>query len=89
MGVYFAVDVDTPSANPQELVTLLPESARFAITGVSSGDLGTVAATPLAAQPGHARGLFALSDAGGKPVEDLPGDYKAGRLVPSRMELRG
>jgi hypothetical protein len=29
MGVYFAVDVDTPSANPQELVGLLPESARF------------------------------------------------------------
>jgi hypothetical protein len=40
MGVYFAVDVDTPSANPQELVTLLPESARFAITGVSSGTSG-------------------------------------------------
>ncbi|MEI8292337.1 MAG: hypothetical protein WCH99_22930, partial [Verrucomicrobiota bacterium] len=29
MGVYFAVDVDTPSANPQELIRLLPESARF------------------------------------------------------------
>jgi len=29
MGVYFAMDVDTPSANPQELITLLPESARF------------------------------------------------------------
>jgi hypothetical protein len=29
MDIYFAVDVDTPSANPQELVMLLPESARF------------------------------------------------------------
>lgn len=29
MGVVFAVDVDTPSANPPELVRLLPESARF------------------------------------------------------------
>ncbi|HRR32925.1 MAG TPA: discoidin domain-containing protein [Kiritimatiellia bacterium] len=29
MGVYFAVDVDTPSANPPELVELLPETARF------------------------------------------------------------
>jgi hypothetical protein len=29
MDVYFAVDVDTPSANPQELVMLIPKSARF------------------------------------------------------------
>jgi hypothetical protein len=29
MGVFFAMDVDTPSANPQDLVTRLPESARF------------------------------------------------------------
>jgi len=29
MGVYFAVDVDTPTANPPELIGLLPESARF------------------------------------------------------------
>ena len=36
MGVYFAVDVDTPSANPQELVTLLPESARFQASGATS-----------------------------------------------------
>lgn len=34
MGVYFAVDVDTPSANPPELVERLPESARFAISAV-------------------------------------------------------
>ena len=36
MGVYFAVDVDTPSANPQELVLLLPESARFQVDGMTS-----------------------------------------------------
>ena len=36
MGVYLAVDVDTPSANPQELVTRLPESARFRISGATS-----------------------------------------------------
>ncbi len=35
MGVYFAVDVDTPSANPQELVTRLPESARFEVSGLT------------------------------------------------------
>ena len=40
MGVYFAVDVDTPSANPQELVRLLPESARFAVQGVTSSTSG-------------------------------------------------
>jgi len=34
MNVFFAVDIDTHSANPQELVTLLPESARF-----QAGDL--------------------------------------------------
>lgn len=31
MDVYFAVDVDTPTANPPELVERLPESARFPI----------------------------------------------------------
>ena len=36
MGVYFAVDVDTPSANPQELIRLLPESARFTASGATS-----------------------------------------------------
>lgn len=34
MGVYFAVDVDTPTANPQELITLLPQSARFKAQGL-------------------------------------------------------
>ena len=29
MGVYFAVDLDTAPGNPQELITTLPESARF------------------------------------------------------------
>jgi hypothetical protein len=33
MDVYFAVDVDTGSANPQELIKALPESARFAVSG--------------------------------------------------------
>lgn len=31
VDVYFAVDVDTTSANPQELIGLLPEHARFEI----------------------------------------------------------
>jgi hypothetical protein len=31
MGVFFANDVDTISANPQELIRTLPEKARFAI----------------------------------------------------------
>lgn len=29
MGIYFTVDLDTAESNPQELITLLPESARF------------------------------------------------------------
>ena len=41
MEVYFAVDVDTPSANPQELVLLLPESARFAVSGATSTVTGS------------------------------------------------
>ena len=40
MGVYFAVDVDTPSANPAELIKLLPESARFQAKGVNSTTSG-------------------------------------------------
>lgn len=31
VNVYFALDVDTASANPQELISMLPERARFAI----------------------------------------------------------
>jgi hypothetical protein len=31
MGVYFAVDVDTASANPQELIATLPPTARFSV----------------------------------------------------------
>ncbi len=44
MEVIFANDVDTGSANPQELIGTLPESARFAIqtkTGGLSGVSGT------------------------------------------------
>ncbi len=40
MGVYFAVDVDTPSANPQELVLTLPESARFQVNLATSATPG-------------------------------------------------
>jgi hypothetical protein len=36
MGVDLAVDVDTPSANPQELVRLLPPSARFEAAGATA-----------------------------------------------------
>lgn len=38
MDVYFAVDVDTPTANPPELVELLPESDRFAVTSANPKD---------------------------------------------------
>ncbi|HBO42418.1 MAG TPA: hypothetical protein DD670_00455 [Planctomycetaceae bacterium] len=33
MDVYFALDVDTESSNPQKLITTLPESARFPVGG--------------------------------------------------------
>jgi hypothetical protein len=34
MGVTFALDVDTPSANPQNIIATLPASARFAASGI-------------------------------------------------------
>ncbi|MEI7731052.1 MAG: discoidin domain-containing protein [Verrucomicrobiota bacterium] len=37
MEVYFADDVDTGSANPQELIQTLPEGARFAIQSQAGG----------------------------------------------------
>ena len=37
MNVFFADDVDTGSANPQELIGTLPESARFAVRTKASG----------------------------------------------------
>jgi hypothetical protein len=43
MGVVFAVDVDTPTANPQELVTLLPESARFEVKARAYANVNKVA----------------------------------------------
>jgi hypothetical protein len=43
MGVYFAVDVDTPSANPQELVTLLPKQARFEVGAKPYANVGKIA----------------------------------------------
>jgi hypothetical protein len=36
MGVYFAVDVDTPSAHPPEMIMKLPERARFEIPSRAS-----------------------------------------------------
>lgn len=38
MDVYFAVDVDTPTANPPELVESLPEAARFPIAFPATKD---------------------------------------------------
>ncbi len=43
IGVYFAVDVDTPSANPQELVLRLPATARFQTSGATSTVSGSTA----------------------------------------------
>jgi hypothetical protein len=40
MEVYFADDVDTGSANPQELIRTLPESARFAVQTKAGGMTG-------------------------------------------------
>jgi hypothetical protein len=40
MGIYFAMDVDTPSANLQETVRLLPVSARFEAPGSTRSDAG-------------------------------------------------
>ncbi|MBI5397196.1 MAG: hypothetical protein HZA91_18010, partial [Verrucomicrobia bacterium] len=40
MGVYFADDVDTVSANPQELIRTLPEAARFPIQTQTVGWMG-------------------------------------------------
>ena len=37
MEVFFATDVDTGSANPQELILTLPESARFVIQAAAGG----------------------------------------------------
>jgi hypothetical protein len=34
MGVTFALDVDTESANPQNIITTLPANARFAASGI-------------------------------------------------------
>lgn len=36
MGVTFALDVDTPSANPQNIIATLPASARFAAGGIQA-----------------------------------------------------
>ncbi len=40
MNVFFADDVDTGSANPQELILTLPESARFAVQAKAGGMTG-------------------------------------------------
>lgn len=45
MGVYFAVDVDTPSANPQELIARLPAAARFEVKAARYANVSAVAST--------------------------------------------
>lgn len=40
MDVYFATDIDTGSANPQELILTLPERARFAVQTRAGGLTG-------------------------------------------------
>ncbi|MCX7045517.1 MAG: discoidin domain-containing protein [Candidatus Sumerlaeota bacterium] len=40
MDVYFALDVDTAPANPQEMIQSLPPEARFAIGGSAKGAKG-------------------------------------------------
>ncbi len=40
MGVYFADDVDTVSANPRELIRALPEASRFPIQAQTIGWMG-------------------------------------------------
>lgn len=45
MGVCFAVDVDTPSANPQALIALLPEAARFEVKASRYANVSKTAST--------------------------------------------
>jgi len=51
MGVFFADDVDTISANPQELIRTLPEDARFAIQTQAVGWMGQEAGKMWLANP--------------------------------------
>jgi hypothetical protein len=56
MGVFFANDVDTISANPQELIRTLPEGARFAIQTEALGWMGQEAGKFWLANPDTADG---------------------------------
>ena len=51
MDVYFANDVDTVSANPQELIRTLPEGARFPIQAQAVGWMGQEAGRLWLANP--------------------------------------
>ena len=51
MDVYFATDVDTVSANPQELIRTLPENARFPIQAQAVGWMGQQAGRLWLANP--------------------------------------
>ena len=51
VDVYFAVDVDTTSANPQELIELLPEGARFEVTVKAARWMGQGAGKMLLVNP--------------------------------------
>jgi hypothetical protein len=51
VDVYFAVDVDTTSANPQQLIRLLPEHARFEIDVPAMAWMGQEAGKAFLANP--------------------------------------
>jgi hypothetical protein len=56
VDVYFAVDVDTTSANPQELIRALPEDARFQIDVPAMAWMGQEAGKAWLANPETAEG---------------------------------
>ncbi|MBI2924710.1 MAG: hypothetical protein HYY24_03285 [Verrucomicrobia bacterium] len=56
MDVYFATDVDTVSANPQELIRTLPEDARFPIQTQAVGWMGQEADKLWLANPDTSEG---------------------------------
>ena len=76
MGVFFADDVDTISANPQELILTLPPDARF----VTAGKQGPV----LACQSRYAGRLPLLQGPSRVAAGGLSADHLPGGLVPQR-----
>ena len=75
--VVFAVDVDTTSANPQELIRKLPERARFQIDVPSRSWMGQPASKAWLADPDTEEG-YAFYKA---QVSDLLTHYPADRLA--------